>query len=306
MSTIFLNTRTNLALKDILIHLGYYLSMDFFERNTHESPAERKGQAISDEARQAGHLFLDDALGGASPLEGSSARNTTAQLLNFINKVQTKAPRLPKHITNLLQQGESKEQNIATPLDALQKEIQPLGNFYSSLHAKNAEISAGVLPEMKANIIAKEIIQEYQKTGNALFPGGYSGTPGHAMIYQIKQEGAYARFLVYNTGADIETYHSSKLNGKLTKRIYRNVVGYKIPLKNIETLPEAFQGFISSLLIPQIDRSKSYEPETLYQTIFPRAAFLDGVPLTETEIEKVRRRFRSSRGWHHPSSNLHH
>ena len=185
------------------------------------------------------HLNLDSRLLG-SHLQGSTFNETIGYILYAMRSIL----------------DQEQDQVLKEKLDKLTKKFQPLLNFEKEIsNARNRVISFKEKiyssEEIKKDInpIAESVMTQLESKGNVLFPGGWSGTHGHAMMYQFQKQsdGSY-RFIIYNTGAGLE-YHLKQSD---LKQKYTPLKAYQFSSPKTEADKEQLQQFIGELLIPQI------------------------------------------------------
>ena len=148
------------------------------------------------------HIFNDPFLLGTARLQGHTFATTIGYLDSYLS--QLPSHELPKEVSCL--------NDACRQLVAYEK---MLGLIVSEFHLNT-------LADKLASDIRSLKDEEY-----LLFPGGWDGTPGHAMIYQFhKDKEGNLHFSVNNSGAGLK-YHEKKSHQDREK--YNPVLTYKIP-----------------------------------------------------------------------------
>lgn len=250
------------------------------------------------------NLFLDAEM-PSSPLQGHDFKYPIEHLNAFLQKIK-KGEVKEDYIQRLLSKSDKKEaaagsQAIlqAAAMEKLIEEISFLNVIYEEMG------KAADLTKLKQDV-SQEILKELLKKGQVILPGGYRGSPGHAMIYQlsIDWKNKALVFIVYNSGAGLK-YHQEGVNAELTKILKENVLGYQISFDQLGISLDEEEGevrlsadhsnplidFIAELLRPQlIHLPQAIKPnsDNLYQVIFEKIRFLGGKPFNPREFKSNR------------------
>ena len=148
------------------------------------------------------HIHADE-FGKSSALEGSQAKYTVNYLKSYLQARQSESP-----------------EKTPSTIDALIQELTDIADIPTSTGSDN---QASLTQQFVEHTQGK--IQTAFETGSPLMMvGGWVGIPyGHAMYYEIIPDSKQsASFRLYNTGAGIDAYHPSILEGQKVK--YRSYV----------------------------------------------------------------------------------
>lgn len=208
------------------------------------------------------HIQNDAYLTGTRTLEGMALRDTVSYLESYVKGIQgTEAG----HFGGLLKSLESLKENIYT-IDA---HFEKWDDIADSQINKDESFKA----------FAKKISQNVQRVlsgeeDRCLLPGGWSSSPGHAMVYEFrKDKDGNLLFIVHNSGSGIE-YHACI--EEADKKRYCPVKVYRIPTAVLQK--ERLEWFIGELAKPKlkIKKQESYSAKRLYEEVFPKIAYLEG------------------------------
>lgn len=123
------------------------------------------------------------------------------------------------------------------------------------------------------DLILDDIVNAYKREKRLLLPGGWKGTPGHAMIYEFRFNEKINKhvLLVWNTGAGIG-YHVSE-DSKNGKR-YSPVKGYVFELN--DTTEKHFKDYLIALLQVSRKSESDFDENMLYEIVIAKISFLKG------------------------------
>ncbi|HVY53617.1 MAG TPA: hypothetical protein VHA13_03765, partial [Gammaproteobacteria bacterium] len=220
------------------------------------------------------HIHHDERLLG-SHLQGNTFKSTVGYLLRFMEYIEKNHCDMSEQEKSIITQALvntkpyfqdliNKEKEIKILIGktnqefASQEKLSSSNNYYrSGAELQHRAKLYETLLDQKIKTLADGIIQPWLKdTAQDLFiPGGWSGSPGHAMCYQLqkKDDGSYA-FLIYNTGAGMN-FHASKAG---FQRLYSPVKVFELPTGTDIT------SLVQLLLKPQIKPNISYLAQVKY------------------------------------------
>jgi hypothetical protein len=123
------------------------------------------------------------------------------------------------------------------------------------------------------DLILDDIVNAYKREKRLLLPGGWKGTPGHAMIYEFRFNEKINKhvLLVWNTGAGID-YHVSE-DSKNGKR-YSPVKAYVFELN--DTTEKHFKDYLFALLQVSRNCESDFDENMLYKIVIAKISFLKG------------------------------
>ena len=136
------------------------------------------------DAKLFGHIHNDAYLSGTENLQGNRLEDTTQYLSQYLES-QTDLE------TN---QDLSNFRKKIDYLSKISKQIFTINNSVLFSMRENQMVNKKLLADKTENLIknlAKEIAQSVlnlAEQNSILLPGGWSGKPGHAMIYEFKKE----------------------------------------------------------------------------------------------------------------------
>lgn len=204
-------------------------------------------------AKAMAHLFLDDQIRG-SKIEGS---------------VLSSLKPLLDHALPLL-----KEKNVLSneQLSALNKELksyfkyaQKIDHFnFNQFFKLRQQTPISLIQELAQDI--KEKVINLSSGDSLLIPGGYQGSPGHAMAYKIIREENFYKIIVINTGED-GRFHLRELQERKAKRA-PYLVFSNIPKEKL--FPGGSNLFLESLITPCVKAFEkvNYNPGKIYFASF--------------------------------------
>jgi hypothetical protein len=208
------------------------------------------------------HIQNDAYLKGSRTLEGMALQQTVSYLETYAKSIQ--GPEA-KFFGSLLKSLESLKENIHT-----------LDSHYAQWHnITNSEINN----DKEFKVLVKRISQNVLRVlsgqeDRCMLPGGWRGTPGHAMVYEIrKDKDGNLLFIIHNSGSGIE-YHARM--EEADKERYCPVKVYRIPAAGLQQ--ERLEWFIGELAKPnlKIKKEEPYSAKRLYREVFPKIAYLEG------------------------------
>lgn len=226
------------------------------------------------------HVLNDLDLGG-SPLQGENFYRTAAHLYHCLLKMtdgRIKINGLSQHDTTILIQRAHSLCSLLKPFIQADLKLQNLKIVMDEMGTSNgAKISYVKVPaqQNKLQELAKCLLKHLRVNGRVLIPGGWIGTPGHAMVYDLST----SVLLVRNSGAGI-SYHLGEETPIGTQ--FQPVVAFKIP--NLPALADdLLTEFIIKLITPcNIENANKSNAEIIYKTILPHVKFLNGVEVDPT------------------------
>ena len=171
----------------------------------------------------------------------------------------------------------------------LEKAITPLKNYITSLSPDLSlllkeldflcKCSQDMLQNATLEHITTNIITRLQEKSDVFFPGGWSGKPGHAMIYRLIAKNDKIYFLAYNTGAGNQ-YHQTNIlaNGK---QGHYAALSYELPVPQTAEDYSNFSLWIIKLLQPQVllPNTGQYDAKNIYEHLIPYIYYLGGKPI---------------------------
>ncbi|MBS0290717.1 MAG: DUF3638 domain-containing protein [Proteobacteria bacterium] len=231
-------------------------------------------------------LINNDAhLTGARNLEGYDYEGTISSLNEFIHDSIENKTQLPQELLKIIN-----EEALITKLNnmlTLEKEIKALNQKLIPLSEEerdNAYLET-------ATPIAKNILALQAGVNSVLFPGGWRGKPGHAMVYEFKKnEAGDLLFLVYNSGSGLEHHQRAKTTGK---ERFHVIKAYQIPKADLSQENMAY--FIAELTKPKTEyslpdttftKNRRYDADRLYFEIFPKIAYLNAQEIDLNKLDK--------------------
>jgi hypothetical protein len=147
--------------------------------------------------------------------------------------------------------------------------------------------------------LSKTVIDQISQHQRAFIPGGWIGTPGHAMLYEFKkQKNGELIFLVWNTGSGLNDHHLHE-ETSVGKR-YSPVKAFLIPKVDAQK-SNVLSDFVKKLLEPQIqsDKSKELNANVIYKDYISHIAFLNGQEIDPTPYcnEKIQGQWSGTCAW---------
>lgn len=190
------------------------------------------------------HIQADE-FGSSSKLEGGKSTEMVQYLHHFLS--QSNNPSYPKDI-----------------IDQLANTLSLQSTSYSQFPGTG---SINLEVEQAINNAHKKISEAFNTQKPLLIDGGWIGQPsGHAIYYEIIPQSNKATFRLYNTGAGIETYHSSKIEGHKEKyQAYNEWNGIDREKLESPHFLEALFELKSFMVRDQIGTKTQYNKEDVYQ-----------------------------------------
>lgn len=208
------------------------------------------------------HINNDAHLAGSRSLQGELFKNTVHFLQEFISRSNLLEPEKAKIFFEKLE----KMVGLIEGQSALKNEL------VNSTEEKREAIYLDYTKETAKAIVEGESI---------LFPGGWSGFPGHAMVYQFdKDKEGNIRFLVYNSGDGLQYHMEDESSRDRNRRL--SVKAYTIPK---EVTEEEIQAFLVELTKPTVEshlpnreirKIRVYNAKRLYTEVIPKIHCLGG------------------------------
>ncbi|MBN4066510.1 DUF3638 domain-containing protein [Simkania negevensis] len=212
-------------------------------------------------ARRFAHIHSDTIIKGTS-LEGNSTSDSSEHMLELLDSIlSSKAV--------ILEQDE---------VAAMRDQIEQLRTSFAQIHTTSKKLNQ--------RIHSKEFLyNEAQNITRALYnlssgetyaiPGGWAGSPGHAMIYTFtkRPDGCYD-IKIYNTGAGTGEYHNILEEGLKTKISplvhYEGVSCEEIFFseKNLEIQPDWILALLEPKVLTRQDPTLTVEPKDIYRRCF--------------------------------------
>lgn len=153
------------------------------------------------------------------------------------------------------------------------KKILPLIEYFLQINS--------ILQAPSANLSrqSSKIIKQYEMHKRLLLPGGWRGLPGHALIYEFKQDEktGFHYMLVWNTGSGISHHFKEETDRGV---LYAPVKVYRFSLN--ENNQPHFTQFIEMLLRPQKEVLSGMDADTIYNWYIAKIRFFDGIEIDPT------------------------
>jgi len=238
------------------------------------------------------HIELDSELNGRFGVQGNTFANTCGYLNQYLNTQPDTSPQiksLAKGMEGMVQREKYLDDlrcntKIYSYLEWFVDKInlkeftpqiiyalfQKICHFISALFSKTVNhFSAKTTKE----------IDELKPNESLLLPGGWIGSPGHAMVYQFqKSPEDELIFSIYNSGSGIN--HHQKTSST-EKELYSPVKSFKLPKpvdnKNLKALIET----LIKPMLPLRDTNNPDDANKLYDEIERSLTFLNSEPLIE-------------------------
>ncbi|MBS0290586.1 MAG: DUF3638 domain-containing protein, partial [Proteobacteria bacterium] len=234
------------------------------------------------------HINNDAHLVGTRTLQGQEFGTTIGYLATFVNDAKAGKTSIDPTLLGSPLAGLNQKLNdlviVKKDMDELIKKIY----FFTENLEKARQDAYSQFTKTLANKI-QALPNEGNENG-MFIPGGWAGSPGHAMIYEFrKNKEGDLYFLIYNTGDGLK-FH--KIIPGLDKNRRIPVKCFKIPKDSLndndlsQFLTELIKCKIKPLITStDVKKNRIYDADRLYNQVIPTIAYLNGQEIEPSEVD---------------------